>query len=363
MNLFFSSHSTPKDPPLSPPTDSEEKGKEPTSATSAFIETVGSMIDRYIFTRTLLFALLVALFVCGFIGLVLSLAVGPHYCIAIAVGVVLLSTLFFYSLIIYCKEESHTLLTTIEGMIESGSHSVHSQLEERGQMYLKAALSLQKKGAHLFKTTENGWHINLIKQLLAPLASIYIWIPYTYFSEQLYHCAKRWYITQIRQKPKEMKLHAALANIYVTLSNHLKDAYDMKETLPLRGALVPKKVYEKLYAQHELASKRAIQELLILRSFAPEEVWVLDQLAISFRELGMIDQEKEIYETLLQSHPDDTNAIFRLGSISFLQGDNARGLEMYDLLLYLQPLLAHDLISTFGVYDLQDPGHHQESRI
>lgn len=360
---FFSSHTGHQDSAANKKADKiiglEDFCKEaPTQQYS--LETIGKAIDEYVLKRAVVFSLILLTCCIGIVGFLLSLFYGPLYLMALSFGLVLLSLLFFYSLLIYCKEEINDLHHTAEiSLIASCHDETHRNNDERlligedaGEKMIKASLSLQKRWYLLFSPTYPKWYFNVLCHTIKPIASMYAWIPYTYFVEKLLNSAKKWYIAQIRQKPKDMKLHAALANNYVTLSNHLREAFDMREELPLKGKLLPKKLYSYLLHQHEAASKRAIQELLILRSFAPDELWVLDQLAISFRELGLIDQEKEIYEAILSIHPDDTNAIFRLGTISFQRGDNAKGLEMYDLLLFLQPLLAQELITSFGAYDL-----------
>ena len=107
----------------------------------------------------------------------------------------------------------------------------------------------------------------------------------------------------------------------------------------------------RFHEKAKTSSKRAIEELSILRSFAPNELWVHDQLAISYKELSLPEKEIEEYETIISMNPEDYNALLRLGILYFSQGENAKGLEVYEKINDVQPLLAETLISHYGAYN------------
>jgi tetratricopeptide (TPR) repeat protein len=175
---------------------------------------------------------------------------------------------------------------------------------------------------------------------------VFLWQPFHTLIELLLIKATEHLITQIKLLPTNLHYHAALANLYVTLSNHY--------TRPLSSS---KKVFmlpsmkTELEQKSKIASKRAVEELFILRSFAPNELWVHDQLAISYRELSLPQKEIEEYETILTLNPEDYNALLRLGILYFIQGEIAKGLEIYERLNDVQPLLAETLINHYGAYN------------
>jgi len=175
---------------------------------------------------------------------------------------------------------------------------------------------------------------------------LFLWQPFHILVELLLIKATEHLITQVKLLPTNLHYHASLANLYITLSSHY--------TRPLSGQknifLLPSTKKE-LEQKSKIASNRAIEELSILRSFAPNELWVHDQLAISYRELSLPQKEIEEYETILTLNPEDYNALLRLGVLYFRQGEIAKGLEIYERLNDVQPLLAETLINHYGSYN------------
>jgi hypothetical protein len=64
----------------------------------------------------------------------------------------------------------------------------------------------------------------------------------------------------------------------------------------------------------------------------------------------MPDKEIEECEMIISLCPDDHQALLRLGILYFRQGKNAKGLEVYERLKPIQPLLAEELIGHYGAY-------------
>jgi len=175
---------------------------------------------------------------------------------------------------------------------------------------------------------------------------IFLWQPFHMLIEQLLIKAIEHLITQIKLLPTNLHYHAALANLYVTLSNHYTKPLSNQKNLFLLPSM-----RKELEQKSRIASNRAIEELSILRSFAPNELWVHDQLAISYRELSLPQKEIEEHETILTLNPEDYNALLRLGILYFSQGEIAKGLEIYERLNDVQPLLAETLINHYGSYN------------
>ena len=87
-----------------------------------------------------------------------------------------------------------------------------------------------------------------------------------------------------------------------------------------------------------------------MSEYAPDELWVHEQLAISYRELGLKQEELKECEKLLQLHPDDEQLLLRLGTLYFQTGQHGKGLRMYGQLKELDSLLAHELIAQYGSF-------------
>lgn len=120
----------------------------------------------------------------------------------------------------------------------------------------------------------------------------------------------------IRSEPVNLEAHAHLANSYVMLSSLYSNA--------------KKQLYkEEFSTKFRKAAERAMEEFKILKDFAPHDPWVHSQLAYSYHDLNMPEEEINEYETLLKLQPDDRETLFKLGLLYFQQGWHAKGLRVY----------------------------------
>ena len=97
-----------------------------------------------------------------------------------------------------------------------------------------------------------------------------------------------------------------------------------------------------------MAAERAIEEFKILNDYAPEDPWIHAQLAYSYHDLQMPQEEIREYETVLRLKPDDMDTLFRLGVLYFQQGMNAKGLQAYEELKRFHYKKAEALIGYYG---------------
>lgn len=137
------------------------------------------------------------------------------------------------------------------------------------------------------------------------------------------------YIQLVQQEPTSLEMHTALANGYVTLSS-------------LYAGQV------RLQPKFRTAAQCAIQEFKILNEYAPNDPWIHTQLAYSYRDLHMPDEEIREYETILKLRPNDPETLFRLGRLYFQQGLNAKGLRIYEALRGVNSQRAAELITYYG---------------
>lgn len=151
----------------------------------------------------------------------------------------------------------------------------------------------------------------------------------------------------VRCEPTDLEVHAGLANAYVMLSSLYMDprlvpGYDEEQWVP------PARYSEEMQENFRLVAERACQEFHIMSAFAPNDPWVHAQLAYSYRDLGMVEEEIHEFETIRLLCPDDLDSLFKLGVCYFHAGRNADGLRVYEALRYDSPKQAADLIRFYG---------------
>lgn len=157
------------------------------------------------------------------------------------------------------------------------------------------------------------------------------------------------HIKLVKNEPTSLELHAALANAYVTLSGLYVDprkieGYDDDRWIPHRD-------YETiLKKKFRATAERAIEEFKILNAYAPNDPWVHAQLAYSYHDLQMPEEEIKEYETILRLKPDDQSTLFKLGVLYFQQGRNAQGLKVYEELKNSHYQNVETLIQYYGAY-------------
>jgi tetratricopeptide (TPR) repeat protein len=151
----------------------------------------------------------------------------------------------------------------------------------------------------------------------------------------------------VRCEPTDLEVHAGLANSYVMLSSLYIDprglaGYDEDHWIP------PGRCSEEMQETFRVVAERACQEFHIMSAFAPNDPWVHAQLAYSYRDLGMVEEEIHEFETIRLLCPDDRDSLFKLGVCYFKAGRNADGLRVYEALRYDAPKQAADLIRFYG---------------
>lgn len=153
------------------------------------------------------------------------------------------------------------------------------------------------------------------------------------------------HLKQIRVTPTDLEVHASLAGTYVALSKLYRDPIQ-KATHPRINRL------RKLQSQFEEKaidySRLAMEEFKILSQYASNDPWVHEQMALGYKDLGIPEEEIREVEMLLKLRPQDKEILFRLGSLYFSQGLNAKGLLIYDELKRTYYKKAEDLIASYG---------------
>jgi tetratricopeptide (TPR) repeat protein len=133
------------------------------------------------------------------------------------------------------------------------------------------------------------------------------------------------HIQLIKRYPTNLEAHASLANAYVALSHLYEHQEKFKATV-----------------------QKAIQEYKIIDHLSPNDPWVHAQLASCYHDLKQYQDEIASYEKVLELCPEDKQILFRLGILSFQEGESARGLQIYEKLKEMEFSRADELI---GFYD------------
>ena len=154
----------------------------------------------------------------------------------------------------------------------------------------------------------------------------------------------------VQTEPTNLEVHAALANAYVMLSSLYADPrkyhdFDEERWIP------PERFSEVMQQKFRSTAERAIEEFKILNDYAPDDPWVHVQLAYSYHDLQMPEEEIREYERVLKLRPDDKDTLFKLGMLYFQQGLNAKGLNIYESLKRTNYKKAESLIKFYGSYE------------
>ncbi len=155
--------------------------------------------------------------------------------------------------------------------------------------------------------------------------------------------AEEEHLQQVRLTPTDFELHTSLANCYISLYN-LHKIPPLSLWLRFRFSRLLKEANEK----YSFYAQKAIEEFKILEHYAPNDPWVHLQLAKIYQDLGRALEEIQEYETVVKSHLLNTEALYRLGVLYFEQGENAKGLQIYEELKNANFKKGEELISFYG---------------
>lgn len=271
--------------------------------------------------------------------------------LAAACAALFLTFFSYFTLRLYMQAKRPALFETIE------SHFIQKcsdLIDFRGDLpehRFALAEACTKFAIALQGTQEKVWgvpsqRLDVLKSTLESFSFWWHWHDVHVMRERLLLAAVKEHLVLVKMEPIDLQVHAALANAYVTLSsiylNPHAEGGDEERT-------IPHEMYRKeLEKQFRLTAKRAIEEFKIINDVAPDDPWVHLQLAYSYHDLGMPEEEIQEYEALMALLSDDEEILFKLGQLYFQQGHNAKGLKIYETLKNIHPLKADQLIQDYG---------------
>lgn len=260
---------------------------------------------------------------------------------ASALGALFL-TLFSYVILLfyYQAKKPDQLLRLREQFLQSCRQLIVVPAGESGH-HLSIAEALSKLASYLEDFESNFYKTPaLLAPVLGRISAYCHWEDVFKMKRLLLQAAVEEHLKQVRATPTDLEVHASLAGTYVALSKLYRDA------IPFR-----KKQTEALTQNLNSAAKLAIEELRILNHYAPNDPWVHEQLALGYSRLNMPDEERAELEALLKLRPQDNDILFRLGTLYFHLGMNAKGLQIYQDLMQCNFKKAEELIASYGACD------------
>lgn len=266
---------------------------------------------------------------------------------AFALGGIFLTGFSYLVLLFYYQaKKPEQLLALKEKFLQSCKQAIGTS-DER---HLSIAEAFSKLAQYL---QDFEWNFYQIPKILQPLNR---WISrfsaYCYY-EDVFHMkqllldtALEEHLKQIRVAPTDLEVHASLANTYIALSKLYREPLDLTDH---PRAAKSRKLAPLFQDKFRSAASLAIEEFRILSHYAPNDPWVHEQLAGGYRDLHMPAEEIKEVETLLKLRTQDKEILFRLGALYFAQGQNAKGLQVYEELKQANFKKAEDLIASYGI--------------
>ncbi len=155
--------------------------------------------------------------------------------------------------------------------------------------------------------------------------------------ELLFRASLALQMENMKMEPTSIDIHTTLAKTYI-------DLYRLYQTpQPFASQEQSKILSDKFHT----AALRALEELKIINTFAPDELWVQAQFVSVYGDLGKRDKEIEHCETLARLAPHDRDILFRLGFLYFNQGKMAQGLKIYEQLKKSRDPQADELLAHY----------------
>lgn len=212
----------------------------------------------------------------------------------------------------------------------------------------KLANSLHGKEYNFYKLPQFvETYLPSLTSLMDKFSCWWLWQDVHKMKELLLSAAVEENIKLVKSKPTSLDAHVSLANAYVMLSGLYADpqkieGYDEDRWLP------PERFSSLMEQKFRQTAEKAIEEFKILIDYAPEDPWVHAQLAYSYHDLQMPQEEIKEYETILKINPDDQDTHYKLGLLYFQQGLNSKGLRVYEELKRKQFKKADSLLKFYG---------------
>lgn len=309
-----------------------------------------SILRSYTFFNLFFIGLIVGEILYFFIHLTLLV---QSFVMAIHLALIFATVFCYFTLRLYAYTRKAEKLIQLKIDFEHACRQVIQEPKGGAEHHLMVTHAFCKLAADLhgqeYRIYECPRWCVFLNSSLEKLNCWWFWCDVHFMKELLLQGCIEEHIQLVRMEPTDLEAHAGLANAYVMLSGLYVDPRTV-EGLDDDRWIPPNKYNEQFSKKFRTIAERAIEEFKILSDYAPHDPWVHAQLAYSYRDLQMPIEEIKEYETILQLCPDDKETLFKLGKLYFEQGQNAKGLKVYENLKHSHYKKAESLIHFYGAY-------------
>lgn len=273
------------------------------------------------------------------------------FVMAIHLALIFATVFCYFTLHMYAHTRKTDKLLSLKSDFVQACQQINQEPEGSAEYHLMIAHACCKLAAELHAQEYQiyscpSWCI-FLSSSFEKLNCWWFWQDVHFMKELLLQECVNEHIQLVRMEPTDLEAHAGLANAYVMLSGLYVDPRTIEGLDDDRW--IPSTKYNEPFKKNfRLTAEKAIEEFKILSDYAPHDPWVHAQLAYSYRDLQMPKEEIKEYETLLQLCPDDKETLFKLGKLYFEQGQNAKGLQVYETLKRSHYKKAESLIHFYG---------------
>ena len=273
------------------------------------------------------------------------------FVVAIHLALIFATIFCYFTLHMYAQtRKAEKLITLKSDFLHACRHIIREQ-KEGAKHHLMTAHACCQLASELYLQEHQifscpSWCVFLLSSF-EKLNSWWFWEDVHAMKELLLQACVNEYIELVRLEPTDLEAHAGLANAYVMLSGLYIDPRTV-EGLDDDRWIPPKKYNDSFHLKFRAIAEKAVEEFKIISDYAPHDPWVHAQLAYSYRDLQMPKEEIREYEIILQLCPDDKETLFKLGKLYFEEGQNAKGLQIYETLKDSHDRKADTLIQFYG---------------
>lgn len=323
-------------------------------------EIIQRRMERFVKIYGLLHALFISILLLLALAICMTLLLGsPRGLLAMWLAITFCVSFFFFVLRIYYQSRLPEQLGALRDEFIASSRQILNYRDGVAAHHLTLAEMLSKMAMEVKDAEYELWTVAPIFRPLQDhvqwISSCWHWKDIHIFRQMLLLASIDEYIKLVQCDPVNIEVHAALANGYVLLSSLYNDPKKKSASdffsEKSQGRPPPfNKNYKVFEEKFRVTAERAIEEFKIISYFAPDDPWVHAQLAYSYCDLQMPNEEIQEYEHLLELCPEDDESRFRLGVLYFQQGRNADGLRVYQELISQAYPKAHQLLSFYDAY-------------
>jgi tetratricopeptide (TPR) repeat protein len=274
--------------------------------------------------------------------------------LSIAITGIFITVFAYFLLRVYWQTSKNQKLTQIKNNLIQSLRSAINYQNEHVESHVAMSQALCRL-AESFKGREHTVYRSTKRPatLAHALEKICFWIhwqDFHFLREKILEAAVEEQIKRVKCEPTDPEAHASLANTYILLSSLYGPSGTSEEENGFWDPIKKERVL--MERKFRNAAEKAIEELKILSIYAPNDPWIHEQLAYSYKDLQMPEEEIREYEQVLRLMPNDTEILYKLGVLYFQQGKNVNGLHLYEQLKQYHPSKAELLIQYYGAYKL-----------